>query len=447
MCKILILAYDFPPYVSVGGLRPYSWYKYLHEYGVHPVVITRQWSNKYGNYLDYIAPGESNKTIIESTNESTLIKTPYRPNIANKLMIKYGESKFKFVRRLISGFYEISQFILPVGPKSNLYFEAKKYLSTNKVDLIIATGDPFILFGYASKLSKKYNTPWIADYRDPWSQKQYIQNNLISRIWHSFLEKKIIVSASVVTTVSEFLKDKISQLIKNKPFLILPNGYDPEAINETKNIIQGNECLNVAFVGSIYEWHPITIFLSVITKFITSYPDSKIKINFYGINKSDQLEEMIKSDFKPILNYISIHKKMANNVLLKELAKQNVMLLFNDYSILGTKIYDYIGLNRLILLCFKNDPKSLMLKSNHFPLKDDNALNNNLQEELINKTNSGIVINNSKHLEEVIQKIYSEFSKEKTVKCNTINAENYSRKHQVKELADLIKKLSSNKIT
>ncbi len=35
MKKLLILAYDFPPYVSVGGLRPYAWYRYLKEYGVN----------------------------------------------------------------------------------------------------------------------------------------------------------------------------------------------------------------------------------------------------------------------------------------------------------------------------------------------------------------------------------------------------------------------------
>jgi glycosyltransferase involved in cell wall biosynthesis len=56
MKKVLILAYDFPPYVSVGGLRPYSWYKYFHEFGLYPIVVTRQWGNKYGNHLDYIAP-------------------------------------------------------------------------------------------------------------------------------------------------------------------------------------------------------------------------------------------------------------------------------------------------------------------------------------------------------------------------------------------------------
>ena len=34
MKKLLILAYDFPPYISVGVLRPYLWYKYMKEYGV-----------------------------------------------------------------------------------------------------------------------------------------------------------------------------------------------------------------------------------------------------------------------------------------------------------------------------------------------------------------------------------------------------------------------------
>ena len=55
MKKVLILAYDFPPYVSVGGLRPHAWYKYLKEFGVEPIVVTRQWENVHGNHLDYIS--------------------------------------------------------------------------------------------------------------------------------------------------------------------------------------------------------------------------------------------------------------------------------------------------------------------------------------------------------------------------------------------------------
>ena len=169
MKKLLILAYDFPPYVSVGGLRPYSWYKHLKEFGIYPVVVTRQWDNKFGNYLDYVAPTKTNKTEVEKTEYGTIIRTPYKPNLANKILLKYGGNKFRLIRKSISAFYELTQWFFYVGPKKQLLKEADNYLKNNKVDAIIATGDPFILFKYASKLSAKYNIPWIADYRDAWS--------------------------------------------------------------------------------------------------------------------------------------------------------------------------------------------------------------------------------------------------------------------------------------
>jgi len=205
MTKVLILAYDFPPYVSVGGLRPYGWFKYFHKFDIYPIVVTRQWSNQYGNYLDYIAPGKSNSDIIEETSQGKIIKTPYYPNLANRLMLKYGKSKYVFLRKSISAFYEFTQFLVLVGPKSYIFKSADAYLSFNPVDVIIATGDPFVLFSYAKKLSYKYSTPWIADYRDPWSQKTDIQNNLLLKKWHMFFENKIVRSAHCVTTVSEFL--------------------------------------------------------------------------------------------------------------------------------------------------------------------------------------------------------------------------------------------------
>ena len=73
---VLILAYDFPPYVSVGALRPYNWYKYFREFGIYPVVITRQWGNEYGNQLDYVSASSSTETVFENTEYGTVIRTP-----------------------------------------------------------------------------------------------------------------------------------------------------------------------------------------------------------------------------------------------------------------------------------------------------------------------------------------------------------------------------------
>ncbi|MFQ3579049.1 MAG: hypothetical protein SNJ71_02780, partial [Bacteroidales bacterium] len=182
--KVLILAYDFPPYVSVGGLRPFAWYKYLKSYDIYPIVVTRQWNNLHGNNLDYIIPSQSKDVIIENTEYGTIIKTPYKPTLSNSLLLKYGEKKAKFIRKLITGYFEIFQwFFLHVGSKKNIYIYAKQYLKNNKVDVIIATGEPFILFKYASTLSRLYSIPWIADYRDPWSSGlEYSKNYFLKKI-------------------------------------------------------------------------------------------------------------------------------------------------------------------------------------------------------------------------------------------------------------------------
>ena len=103
MKKILILAYDFPPYVSVGGLRPYSWYKFLNGFDIEPIVITRQWANEFGNHLDYVSKSKIQTTTYEKTELGTIIRTPYRPNFANRLLIKYGDYKFVFIRKAITG--------------------------------------------------------------------------------------------------------------------------------------------------------------------------------------------------------------------------------------------------------------------------------------------------------------------------------------------------------
>jgi len=253
MKKLLILAYDFPPYVSVGGLRPYSWYKHLKEFGVYPIVVTRQWANDYGDERDYIAPSKSKETLIEETEFGTIVKASYKANLSNRLLLKYGTKRFKLFRKLISGFFEFGQYFFNIGPKSCVYRVAKNYLKTNSVDMIIATADPFVLFKYASALSRQYNLPWIADYRDPWVEaKGSIQK------FNRFFERRYLKNATQITTVSEFLIQKIKQNVQNKPFDILINGYDSSLTEHVSSIYQTSKVISFAFIIPILA----SIFLS-----------------------------------------------------------------------------------------------------------------------------------------------------------------------------------------
>lgn len=439
MAKVLILAYDFPPYVSVGGLRPHSWYKYLHEFGIYPVVVTRQWDNKYGNHLDYVTPSISTETIIEKSEIGTIIRTPYFPNLSNKLLLNYGESRFKLLRKIITAYYEFAQFLFFIGPKSKLYFAAKKFLASDKVDVIIATGDPFILFRYAAKLSDLYDIPWIADYRDPWTQNANTTNNLALKIRNTLLEKKYLQNVKAISTVSTLLVKQIGTLLPDKTFHLIPNGYDPENVDKVKEVGQGSKKLSIACVGTIFNWNPLESFLRVCWRFIKKNPNAKFQINFYGVNAENKIKHLIQSKYKELFSFLSIYPKMPHEQLLIELASNNLFLLFNYYNYTSTKIYEYIALKRMILLCYSNDPEANELKDKYYHLRENESEGKYLQADLINETNSGIVVKDAAHLSTILEESYHEFETKGFIRCNTVNTERHSRKNQVQKLAEVIK--------
>jgi len=441
MKKVLILAYDFPPYVSVGALRPHSWYKYFYEFGVYPIVVTRQWGNKYNSHLDYIAHSEKDTVIEEVGQYGTILRAPYKPNFANRLLLKYGESKYSWLRKGVSAYYEIIQYLTFKGPKANLYYAADDYLKHNKVDCIIATAEPYVLLKYASSLGKKYSIPWIADYRDPWSQNINVYKNIILKNYYETVEKNIVSSASAIVTVSEFFEKKIKSLLPNNKYYILPNGYDPQAIEKTAEVKQNSDVFSIGFVGTILEWHPIHGFLKTISEYITQNPDKPIRVNFYGINIENSIRNII-AEFPSLSKVVLIYPKLNNDILLAEVTKNNVMVLFNYYSYMGTKIYDYLGIKRQILLCYADDTEAKELKEKFYNLKEDEPNSPQLQSELLKETNSGIIVKDREHLKNVLADLYTVFKEHGYVPCKSLNTEQFSRKIQTKKLAGIINAIS-----
>ena len=435
MKKLLILAYDFPPYVSVGGLRPYSWYRYMKELGVEPIVVTRQWENKYGNELDYISPSASKETIIEKTEYGIIIRTPYRANLSNRLLLKYGKERFRLIRKFITAYYEIAQFFFFVGTKSGLYRGAKEYLKNNKADYIIATGAPHILFKYASKLSKKHNVPWIADYRDPWTQAKSRSRNKFLKLFNRHFEVKFTKNAEFITTVSELFSYQIKTLVK-KDFHIIENGYNPEFAKDIESIEQEDKIFTLAYAGTIYSWHPLKSILSTLNKIVENN-DIDFRLQYIGTNKNEEIKSLIETKYLNLKNKVEIYDKMPQQEMFKTLAKANALILHNYFNVVGTKIYDYLLLNRYILLCFKSTeygdvPTKLYENEDYiddFPLP---------QEDIIRKTESGIVIDNPQYFKEVFLQLYSQHQKEGKIEMQTKNIEKFSRKYQTQKLAELI---------
>jgi hypothetical protein len=254
------------------------------------------------------------------------------------------------------------------------------------------------------------------------------------------LEKRTTSKANAITTVSSFFENQIRKQVPNTSFSIIPNGFDEQSMEQVEGITQGSEILRIAFVGTIYEWHPLTIVLETLNRWVTKFPERKIELHFYGTNKNRFISEVVNSQFPGLIDIVQIYPKLPNQELVQKLAEYNALLLFNYYAFMGTKIYDYLGLKRKILFCFTDDPESKKLKKRFYPLDTDGAAET-LQEELIVKTNAGILVSNADDLIEALNSLYLEHKEFGQIICNSTGTEQFSRRLQVARLADFVKNL------
>ena len=251
-------------------------------------------------------------------------------------------------------------------------------------------------------------------------------------------------SASYIRTVSEFIHFKIDTLIPNKPFSIAPNGFDTSVIDKVKTLPQNSDNLVFAFVGTIYDWHPVESFLCIADTFVAKEPNAKVIFKFYGTNIQDKLKKMVDVSFPNLKKHVVISPKIQNYTLLEKLAGDNVMLLFNDYSIMGTKVFDYLGIRRKMILCYADDKEAKILKQKYYSIDDSGNSSNQLQADLISETNSGIIVKDSIHLLTVLAELYAEFQATGQIACDSHGVEKYSRKIQVERLAELIKEFAAS---
>jgi len=223
---------------------------------------------------------------------------------------------------------------------------------------------------------------------------------------------------------------------------IIPNGYDPDAIEGLHDISPQNKVLRFAFVGTIYEWHPLELFLEQIYLFKKDN-EIALEVNFYGTNKTTWITDFIRSNYPSLVGTVNTFSKMPNQELLKTLASHHVMILFNYYSYLGTKIFDYLAIKRQIILCFERDPKAEILRKRHFSIKETSNDNTQLQADVLRKTNGGIVVKDASHLQVVLTSLRAEFLQTGNIACDSRDIEQYSRRIQAERLASLIKSISS----
>ena len=427
MKKVLIITYYWPPSGGGGVMRWLKMSKFLPELGWQPIIYTPE--NPDPSVLDESLLKEIHPEIVEL---KTHIWEPY--DFYRKITGKKSGEKFKagYISEASEGNWKSKlsvfirgNFLIPDPRKFWIKPSVKflsKYLKANPVDVIISTGPPHSMHIIALELKKKFDIPWIADFRDPWTDIDFY-HKLKLTAWadnrHRNLEKKVLAAADHVVTVSPGCASDIEKIAHRK-IEVINNGFDPTDYDF--ELPRLDETFTISHFGAFNrDRNPLALW-KVLGELASNNPIFKrlLRINLIGQTDQSVISEIEKNNLK---GNLLVKDHLPHREGLIELSKSQVLLLpLNDApnvkGILPGKMYEYMALRLPILALGPTDA--------------DYA-------KILKETNTGISLNfdDEVGIKNTLQKYFQLFQENKlTVGSGAFDR--YSRKNLAGQFIKLI---------
>lgn len=228
MKKVLVISYYWPPSGGSGVQRWVKMCKYLSLYGWQSVVYTP--SNPALTATDETLAGDV-------PSDVTVLRRPiFEPGQfakkATSAQVTPINGQKKSLKQRIAMWIRGNCFIpdprvLWVGPSVRFL---KKYLREHPVDAIVSTGPPHSMHLIARRVAAATGTPWVADFRDPWTKMFYFKHLSLTswaRRVHERLERKVLDEATAVVAVSPLVQADF-RAMTGTPVHLITNGFDPD---------------------------------------------------------------------------------------------------------------------------------------------------------------------------------------------------------------------------
>ncbi len=334
--------------------RVESWAKYLIKSGYYPIIITRKWE-KHVKSFDDCHYSTSKEVLIEKHENYEVHYCPYSANLRDRL---HAEKRFLFFKKALSFMEIVFQNIwVKLCPFNNFIDEAEKIIkSEKKIHSVIISGNPFIQFKFGYQLSKKYNIPWIADYRDAWTTSTInnISGNRIKtaiNLYQQYFEKKWVKTASYITASSIPIGESMGKLVNVKSEAIY-NGFEPSDFIQYSNVPKITSHFQIVYIGTLYDGQDISIFIEAYKNFIQIKKPS-CKLFFPGLDLDLIQKVRVEKLLEGYEDYYKTSLRIPKSEILK-IEKESHLLLHVAWKghagIIASKIYEYIGSGSKIIV-------------------------------------------------------------------------------------------------
>ena len=360
MKKVLIITYYWPPAGGPGVQRVLKFAKYLPYYGWQPIILTV----KNGNYpsIDLSLTKEIPDNVIvhripiwepHYIYSKILRRSPSDPIPVAVL----AEKENLTLKKKLMHWIRLNIFIpdARIGWYWPATRYAKKLLKREEIDLVLVSSPPQSLQLIGINLKKTYNIPLVSDFRDPWTEVHYLQNQKRLKIAHSIdlnLEKKVLREASVITTVSPSLARKLNSKVPEAVCRVIYNGYDLEDFSNEAVIVEATK-FTLAYIGNFKANQNVPLLWESLKELISESPDFAANFILKITGKLNRDIEIALRNHGLAANFINedyvphaqaIRRMYLSSVLLFVIPQSS-----HNEGILTGKLFDYLKVKRPIL--------------------------------------------------------------------------------------------------
>jgi hypothetical protein len=352
--KVLLLTYHYAPSNAIGAARPTSLARYLASRGDEVRVIT---SGSSG------APPSQ-----DSTCEGvTVQRIPDHHGLVTRAFAKLRghppvtSTAFPAFPTSQTSREQVLEFVSLVGrsllhvPDPSLSWALAAFNASIEAtrrwrpDAIAVSGPPFSSFIAASRLSRRLNIPWVADYRDLWSNNTYYPYPSPRRALDRLIERITLRGAACLVTVSEPLADDLGRLHGRRAEVVL-NGHQPSDDGaEGQPRLPGR--LNLLYAGQLYpgKRDPQPLFEAIA---LLGASGDGIRVHFAGPHGEQAKESAHRAGIPDIvIDHGQIER--AEALRLQYRADVLLLLMWNDIGEKGVysgKLFEYLFTRRPILM-------------------------------------------------------------------------------------------------
>ncbi len=437
MKKALIITYYWPPSGGAGVQRWLKFAKYLPEYGWEPIIYTPE---------NPESPANDNSLLKDIPDNITVLK--------NKIWEPFNIYKIftgrKTTDKLGSGFLSETETKSNLNEKISLWVRGnlfipdakcfwikpsikylEEFLKKNKIDVIISTGPPHSLHLIAKSLKTKFNIPWLADFRDPWTEIDFFDKlNLTS--WaikkHNRLENGVVRNADKVIITGKSWAESLNKKNGIKS-IVITNGFDEEDLEKTQ--LNPTEKFTILHVGSINKDRNHKVFWNALKELVSENQSIRNNLHIQLVGKTDNevYNSATESGLNEFVSYIPYLEHRSSVALEKN---ASVLYLpvnntFNSKGILTGKVFEYLAAKRPILAIGPTD--------------GDLA-------EIMKNTGAGFIsdFNDIDSLKKNILLLFNHFT-EGTLEVNPIGIKFYSRKYLTEKLVVELNEITNQQIS